>query len=359
MKDLFSIIVTNYNQEQYISKAILSVLKQSYKNVEIIVADDASKVFPKKELETLFAENNFDNYKFLINKKNVGTVKTVHHAIKQCKGKYILFFAADDCLYDKEIIKKYVQAFEAKNVTIVSSVCLIYDSDLNNVKFEFPTKDMIKTINTISSFEQYKLLINGTLVAPGATAFLAKELKKRKYVNSKNTYIEDWELFIKMVLNNNKIYVVDTYGLKHRGGGISENKNLPQKMKMLYLTDFDNTFKKLIIPYYDHLTKQELLQSIQYYSIFESFYDYQLLSISRRLKKLKKKYINVQEPRVKNIINHINIKSIIIMIIPYLLSMVIINAFNPCFLCIFIPTLFLILYVLIKIIIINFKNKRQ
>ena len=41
-KDLASIIIVNYNNEQYLSKSINSVLKQKYKYKEIIVVDDKS-----------------------------------------------------------------------------------------------------------------------------------------------------------------------------------------------------------------------------------------------------------------------------------------------------------------------------
>ena len=41
-KDLASIIIVNYNNAQYLSKSINSVLKQKYKHKEIIVVDDNS-----------------------------------------------------------------------------------------------------------------------------------------------------------------------------------------------------------------------------------------------------------------------------------------------------------------------------
>ena len=58
MKDkdrlFFSVIIPNYNQANYLRKAILSVLKQSYKNFEIIVIDNNSTDHLKKRLLIAF-----------------------------------------------------------------------------------------------------------------------------------------------------------------------------------------------------------------------------------------------------------------------------------------------------------------
>ena len=54
---LISIIIPAYNAEQTISRAIESVLAQSYRNFEIIVVDDASTDKTIEILESRFAEN--------------------------------------------------------------------------------------------------------------------------------------------------------------------------------------------------------------------------------------------------------------------------------------------------------------
>ena len=54
----FSLIITHYNQMKYIKEAILSVLNQNYKNIEIIVSDDHSKEFDKDKIEEIFKKYN-------------------------------------------------------------------------------------------------------------------------------------------------------------------------------------------------------------------------------------------------------------------------------------------------------------
>lgn len=287
---MFSIILMHYNQSKYIFGALDSILGQTYNNYEIIITDDKSKFFPEKELREYFEKRNFRNYQLIVNKKNIGTVKTLHKAIKKCTGEYILFFAADDELYDNKIIEKYAENLDLTGANVLSSKTIIYDKEMKEKLFDFPTSSKIEEMEFMSPFDQYKIIINGTVVAPGATVFRASELKKHKYLDSSNMYIEDWELFLKLTYFGNKIYMIDYYGLKHRGGGISENKNLPLRMKKAYLNDFDNIFKKCIIRNYGKLSDTEILQNINYFNIFNNFYDYKSNKIKKRYDKLKRKY---------------------------------------------------------------------
>ena len=65
---LVSILMNCYNEEQLISRAIKSVLKQTYKNFELLIWDDASDDNTKKIIN-LF---NDKRIKFFKNKKHLG-----------------------------------------------------------------------------------------------------------------------------------------------------------------------------------------------------------------------------------------------------------------------------------------------
>lgn len=97
--DLVSVIIPCYNQAQYLSEAIESVLNQTYNNIEVIVVDDGS---PDN------TEQVARKYPVKYIKKENGGVSSARNAgIKASNGKWILTLDADDII-DKDYIKKAV-----------------------------------------------------------------------------------------------------------------------------------------------------------------------------------------------------------------------------------------------------------
>ena len=107
-----SIVLAHYNQPMYVKQALYSILNQTYENIELIFADDASTNIDLPELKRYVNANNKKNINVIwqINEENVGTVKNLNRAIEKSSGDYLYFFAADDELYNNEVIEKYIMA---------------------------------------------------------------------------------------------------------------------------------------------------------------------------------------------------------------------------------------------------------
>lgn len=88
---MVSIIITAYNAERYIKRAILSVLNQTRKDIEVVVIDDGStdhtaeivKSFRDSRIRYIYQKN-----------QNVGSAR--NRGIRESRGKYLTFLDPDD-----------------------------------------------------------------------------------------------------------------------------------------------------------------------------------------------------------------------------------------------------------------------
>ena len=109
---LVSIVVISYNQGKYIKENLDSIKAQTYSNIELIVADDASSDNSVEIFESwLFDNNMFATKNF--HQKNTGLATVLNECIELTNGKYIKLIAADDYL-DSEAIEKCVLKLEEK-----------------------------------------------------------------------------------------------------------------------------------------------------------------------------------------------------------------------------------------------------
>ncbi|MCY9804041.1 glycosyltransferase [Vibrio scophthalmi] len=88
-----SVVLSVYNGGAYISKAIESILCQSYKNFEFIIIDDGSSDESLNIIE--YYEKNDERIK-IVSRANKGLVYSLNEGMLLAKGKYIARMDADD-----------------------------------------------------------------------------------------------------------------------------------------------------------------------------------------------------------------------------------------------------------------------
>lgn len=93
MEHLISIIVPVYNVEKYLEKCVLSIVKQTYKCLEIIVVDDGAK---DKSGEIADELAKSDTRIQVIHKKNGGLSSARNAGIEAAHGDYLMFIDSDD-----------------------------------------------------------------------------------------------------------------------------------------------------------------------------------------------------------------------------------------------------------------------
>ena len=99
-KPLFSVIMPNYNNAEFIKEAIESVLKQSYKNWELIIVDDGSTDNSLRIIKP-FLKNK--KIKLIKNKINKGVAFAAKTAVENSSGEIIGTLDSDDVLAEKAV----------------------------------------------------------------------------------------------------------------------------------------------------------------------------------------------------------------------------------------------------------------
>ncbi len=110
---MVSIVITSYNNEATIQRAIDSALSQSYNDIEVIVVDDCST-----DSSTAICKQYGDKIKVISAVENRGLPHSRKVGISHASGEFISFLDADDCL-DKNAIEHCVKCQEETNADIV------------------------------------------------------------------------------------------------------------------------------------------------------------------------------------------------------------------------------------------------
>lgn len=148
MSELISIIVPIYKVELYLKRCIDSILKQSYKNLEIILVNDGS---PDKCGEICDDYSRIDNRIKVIHKKNGGISEARNSGIDISHGAYITFIDSDDWINELYIEELYC-ILNKSSADI--SICSYIKTTNNEFKDNFLFK-MIYEYSNIEALEQF------------------------------------------------------------------------------------------------------------------------------------------------------------------------------------------------------------
>lgn len=96
-----SIALCTYNGELYIEEQLMSILNQTYKNIEIIIVDDGSTDNTVNIIEQI--AEKYPQIKIYKNESNLGYNKNFEKAFKACKGDYIAISDQDDIWLTEKI----------------------------------------------------------------------------------------------------------------------------------------------------------------------------------------------------------------------------------------------------------------
>lgn len=188
---LVSVIIPIYNAEKYISKAVDSVINQTYRNLEIVLVDDGSSDNCGNICDG-YAVN--DSRISVIHKKNGGVSSARNTGINAANGDWICFVDSDDWIEPSAIEKSLLSAIENN-----CEMC-IFDFDIVNHN-SVVNKDSLKINGTAFTelsdtdlFLAYACAL-GSIWNIITKAAVIKRLKFDESISFREDEIFRWQLY--------------------------------------------------------------------------------------------------------------------------------------------------------------------
>jgi glycosyltransferase involved in cell wall biosynthesis len=130
-KPKVTVLMSVYNSEEFLEKAVNSILNQTFKDFELLIINDGSKDGSLKILQE-FA--NKDDRINLISRENKGLVASLNEGISKAKGQYIARMDSDDMSTHDRLDMEVKYLDENPNIALVGSNYTIIEEKTEKVK---------------------------------------------------------------------------------------------------------------------------------------------------------------------------------------------------------------------------------
>lgn len=188
MEKLVSILIPAYNRESVIADTIRSALMQSYKNIEIVVVDNASTDGTWSVIQSMAGSD--DRVRAFRNESNLGPVRNWQRCVDEATGFYGKILWSDD-LIAPDFIEKTLSIFDDDMAFVYSGVRVFTDTVEGGDDYYFigntgarPSDEYIDRV----------LLDSNVPVSPGCAIFRLSDLKKNLLVNIENKVNSDFSM---------------------------------------------------------------------------------------------------------------------------------------------------------------------
>ena len=197
-KDVVSIIVPCYNEQDVIVPSLKSTIAQTYPNLEILVVDDGSSD-RTYELAKMFEFDDGHRSLKVLSKVNGGKSRALNYGIEKAKGNLICCVDADSKL-DKFAVELLVQHFKNPEIAAVAGSVSVINTDTFLTKLQ--ALEYIQGLNMVKNGQAFLKLVN---IIPGPLGMFRKDAMEKVGYYSHDTFAEDCDLTLSLIAEGYKI----------------------------------------------------------------------------------------------------------------------------------------------------------
>lgn len=253
---MVSIVITLYNKEQYIKRAIDSILNQSHSDCEVVVVDDCSS-----DNSVKMCQEYGNKIKLILNKNNVGLPHSRKIGIENAQGEFVTFVDADDYLGD-DAVKHCIDCQKNHEADIVQ---MHLTRRISRFKLPLSFKSKYESSKAIDA-----CLYNEQLfpVQCCGKLYRAEVLKAVQHIEYDNFWGEDRLFNLPILATNPTIAVEPKANYNYTWGGTTSsqfNIDILQQYKQVYQIKSDWAMTN---GYEHHLEamQKELIELLRYHT---------------------------------------------------------------------------------------------
>lgn len=250
---LVSIIVANFNGENYLLTCLNSVLRSSYKNYELILVDDGSTDKSIEVIEGFLKKDK--RVKLLRNAQNLGAAASRNKAIRVAQGKYIVFLD-NDTEVTRNWLNKIIEPLDK-------------DSQIGGVQsllLDFTNRDLIQTgggllipytgwLAPLYQWTKYKemkdKITSKEIIAVSAALAVRKEIVDSisGFDEKEAVYTEDIDFSWRIWLSGYKIILFPDSVAYHLSKSVEKRAGMNATYQKIYFNLARNSFRSILKNY--------------------------------------------------------------------------------------------------------------
>lgn len=269
---LVSVALLCYNHEKYISKAIRSVLEQTYKNIELVIVDNAST---DRTLDIIKREIIYDKrVKLIALSENTFASFGSNLAIKNCKGEYVASLSGDD-YFEKNKIENQINFMIKENLSNSFTWINCIDDNEKIINNHF-LENLFN--RSFSLLELKKILITeGNTLCATSFIFHKSIFEKYGYYDHRLFQSQDYDLWLR-IIRYEDIHILPerltNYRVRDDGKNLSINMDEKSRKRSIFecvnffkqITEFDSKTLSFVID-------KDCSEENKLYNLFEYFYN--------------------------------------------------------------------------------------
>lgn len=202
-----SVILTSYNKSKYIGRAIESVLNQSFKDIELIVADDGSSD-NSREVIMHYADKDKRIRPFFF-EENQGIPSAHNFAIRHASGEYCAMIDCDD-FWEKDKLEKQLAVLDkrAEYGACFTWIKVVDENEEEVTSEECENRDLMWNSQNHTQGEWLRIFfMEGCKLGNPSMLVRKKVLDEVGYYSYGLKQLQDYDLFIR-ILKKCNVYII-------------------------------------------------------------------------------------------------------------------------------------------------------